>query len=604
MKETRYNQAKRLFRFVVYMLLPLVGGGWAGVSCSDTWDEHYESLSGGVHEGSLWQAIEQNPDLSNFASVVRATGYDKSLGSSQVFTVFAPTNASFSKEEADVLIKQYNIEKAQRVNDDDNTVIKEFVQNHIALYNYSVSSLSNDSISMMNGKYAVLHTENLNGVRMLSKNNLYENGVLYTLAEPVTYLPNVFEYVRTASDLDSLRSFLYNSHFYYKTFQPSLSVAGGIVDGKTVYLDSVFTQNNELFDYLGLINTEDSTYWMVAPTNDVWNKLVEEYESYFNYAANVSERDSLFYTNVRLAIVDGTSFSRTFNTDNVLKDSAMSNSCMRQYNYRESMWGAPFHYYQYDDPLRADGIFGSATAYECSNGRVYKASQWAIDKLSTFARWNIIEAEGSSSIKEITKTLADNKVDTVYTTDPSIVRVSSDNMFYDRIWNHCIEMFTPAKSNLNHTITFNITDVLSNFGYDIYLVTAPALAVDSNATDAQRLPNKLRCTLKYPGGPVSGDRLLDKYDTHPDEVDYILLAEDFKFPVCTYGLREAIPSTTLEVTTQPTNTETRAGKYTRLLFLDCILLVPHGTMIVEENQVMMYPHGFTERPNSFWSKIR
>lgn len=603
MKFTRYNKAKGLFRFIVYMLLPLVGGGWAGVSCSDTWDDHYESLSEGVHEGSLWQAIEQNPDLSNFASVIRATGYDKSLASSQVFTVFAPTNAAFSKEEADELIKQYNVEKAQRVNDDDNTVIKEFVQNHIALYNHSVSSLSNDSITLMNGKYALLHTESIGGVQMLTRNQLYENGMLYTLATPVSYLPNVFELIRTDSELDSLRSFLYNSHYYYKKFQPSLSVPGGIENGKTVYLDSVFTQTNELFDYLGLLSTEDSTYWMVAPTNDAWTKLVEEYEPYFNYAANLTERDSVFYTNVRLAIVNGTTFSRTFNTDNVLTDSAMSNSCMRQYNYREAMWGAPFHYYQYDNPWAADGIFGSATVAECSNGRIFKASQWNIDKLSTFARWNIFECEGTSRIKEISKT-TNSKKDTIYIADPSIARISSDNAFYNSIWSHAIEVFTPAVATQNYTVTFNITDVLSNFGYDIYLVTAPVLAVDSNATVEQRLPNKLRCELMYPGGPVKGDRLLEKYETHPDEVDYILLAEDFKFPVSTYGLQEEIPATTLAVTTQPTNSEIRAGKYTRMLYVDCILMVPHGTMIVEDNQVLMYPHGYTERVNSFWSKLR
>ena len=67
-------------------------------ACSDTWDEHYEGLADGVHEGSLWQAIKSDPELSNFASVLEACGFDKSLASSQVFTVFAPTNASFSAE--------------------------------------------------------------------------------------------------------------------------------------------------------------------------------------------------------------------------------------------------------------------------------------------------------------------------------------------------------------------------------------------------------------------------------------------------------------------------------------------------------------------------
>lgn len=35
MKQTLYNKIRRVFRFVMYMLLPLTGGGWGGVSCSD-----------------------------------------------------------------------------------------------------------------------------------------------------------------------------------------------------------------------------------------------------------------------------------------------------------------------------------------------------------------------------------------------------------------------------------------------------------------------------------------------------------------------------------------------------------------------------------------
>ena len=43
------------------------------VACTDTWDDHYESLGGGangMHEGTLWQAISNNQNLSNFAKVL------------------------------------------------------------------------------------------------------------------------------------------------------------------------------------------------------------------------------------------------------------------------------------------------------------------------------------------------------------------------------------------------------------------------------------------------------------------------------------------------------------------------------------------------------
>ena len=91
-------------------------------ACSDTWDDHYDGAAKGVQEGSLWQAIQQDSELSNFKSVIEACGYDKSLASAQVFTVFAPTNNCFSKEEADKLIAAYNAEKG-KVDDNDNSCI-------------------------------------------------------------------------------------------------------------------------------------------------------------------------------------------------------------------------------------------------------------------------------------------------------------------------------------------------------------------------------------------------------------------------------------------------------------------------------------------------
>ena len=74
------------------------------MACSDTWDEHYDTIGEGTNDATLWQAITQNGNLSNFAKVVQACGYDKALNSSQVFTVFAPTNDQFSAQEADELI--------------------------------------------------------------------------------------------------------------------------------------------------------------------------------------------------------------------------------------------------------------------------------------------------------------------------------------------------------------------------------------------------------------------------------------------------------------------------------------------------------------------
>ena len=129
-------------------------------SCSD-WDDHYSATPQSGE--SLWTTLSQNSELSHFTKVLQACGYDAALKSSQVFTVFAPNNSHFSAEQADSVIALYQAEKARGIKNDDNMAIKEFVQNHIALYNYSTATAGSDSVTMINGKYQVL-TPKLSGV--------------------------------------------------------------------------------------------------------------------------------------------------------------------------------------------------------------------------------------------------------------------------------------------------------------------------------------------------------------------------------------------------------------------------------------------------------
>jgi hypothetical protein len=80
-------------------------------------------------------------------------------------------------------------------------------------------------------------------------------------------------------------------------------------------------------------------------------------------------------------------------------------------------------------------------------------------------------------------------------------------------------------------------------------------------------------------------------ETNPNVVDYILLAEDFKFPTCSYGLTESEALVTLDVTTKVSAPEIRSKKFTRTMRIDCIMLVPHGIANVNEERFEIAPHG-------------
>ena len=106
---------------------------------------------------------------------MKACGYDAVLNGSQTFTVFAPTDDQFQAGQADSLIEVFNAQKARGVKSDDNTVVKQFLQNHICLFKHPVSSLTDTTIVMMNGKYARLSPDRIDQRTFLSKNELYGN---------------------------------------------------------------------------------------------------------------------------------------------------------------------------------------------------------------------------------------------------------------------------------------------------------------------------------------------------------------------------------------------------------------------------------------------
>lgn len=531
-------------------------------ACTDTWEQHYQQeVLGG---STLWEAISEKSDLGNFARVIDACGYDLVLNGSQTYSVFAPTNDCLSAAEADSLIAAYNQLKSQGLKNNDNRVITQFVHNHIALYRKSVSSLTNDSITMMNGKYQILTQTSLGGKPFLICNQLHSNGVLYTLSDQIDYFPNVFEYLGLDPDLDSVYNYI-NSYSVYE-FDPSQSVAGGIVDGETVYLDSVEVLNNEYFSNYGYINSEDSTYWMIAPTNDVWRELYAEYRNYFVYDNTVSRPDSMQDAKAKHAIIYGAIFNRTDNRDVAFQDSAVStiapNALLRSMGEVEDVYGI---YYK---PFEAGGVFDGTEDIVCSNGHVRKAAQYGIDKSKTFLRTIKVEAEDLIYQKSLLEC----------ETPLTVRNVSMDNPFYNMISGNSYVDIIPKNTSDDPNkfpapkVTFSIPQTLSNVGYDIYVVTAPVEAYNPYATAEDRLPNRFRPMLYYKNmdGKEQTGRLSVVTST-PGKVDTIMVASNSTFPACGDGLAEPVIS--LQIMSQVSRNQT--SEYSNTLHLDCIIFKPH-----------------------------
>ena len=530
-------------------------------SCADKWDEHYSEDN--TLQGTLWSAIKDNGQLTNFSRVLQATGYHTRLNSSQAFTVFAPTDENFTSQEADILISRFQAERDNGTRDADNQVIRQFVQNHIATFNKSISSLTNDSIKMMNGKYAVLTNTHFGSTALLSSNQYYTNGVLNTISQPETYYANVYEYLSQSGRTDSIYRFLSSYNVYQ--FDATQSVAGDIVNGKTVYLDSVFHLNNAMLREYGHINREDSNYLALVPDDESWKMMFDEYVNYFNYNDLTSKRDSMVLTHTRRAIADGTIIN--LNTQRSMTDSLVSTAYESRYR-NKARNGEP-RYYVYYRPLDDGGALNGAQETVCSNGRVAIQSPWKIDKRETFLQQIKVEAEQMSRVDTI-----------IQAREPLSQRaVPVSNSFYGQVSENSFVEAQPLSSVSSTSVRYTIPNQLSNTGYDIYAVFVPAIAYNENASAEERLPCRVRFTLTYQqqDGTVQSVSLRNpannnvNYETTPDVVDSVLVASNYKFPTCALDLDE--PQVTLRV--QSNITSSMSSRFTRTLRLDCIILKPH-----------------------------
>ena len=524
-------------------------------SCSDKWDEHYEAAT--MSNGSLWQTIsDPQGNMKQFARVLEACGFDKVLDGSQTYTVFAPTDETFTAHEADSLIALFDREKAAGRRTADNAVVRQFLQNHIALYKYPVSTLTNDTLTMMNNKYYVFTHEQLANRRLKSVNKLCDNGLLFTLDRPLEYFPNIFEYLGMDSETDSVYQFFNQFNVY--EFNEAKSVPGDIIDGQTIYLDSVSDLTNRVFDLIGLINSEDSTYWMLCPTNTEWNRLVDEYNAYFNYPNNVAKRDSLVSTNTRLAIVGGGIFSRSTNSDEALRDSAVSTQA-RSALVRSLLETDP--YYVYQKPYAPGGIFDGAEDIVCSNGHVLKTDQFNISKYDTFMQTVKVEAENLQYQDHL-----DDAIDPV-----TIHQVTSNNPFYGKVSGNSFIEVKPSTPTSNVIISYDIHGLLSGTKYDVYAVFVPSTAADTLSVEESKKPCRVISRVRQTdqNGVLSEPPLRNAKTTKAQVVDTVKLST-VTINTCSYGLDDALVKLDLKSNVQ----ETQVSTYSTTLRLDCFIFKP------------------------------
>lgn len=551
-------------------------------SCTDTWDDHYKSDAGVASKETLWEVMQKDPDLVPFNKVLTACGYDKILNAQQVYTVWAP---KITDSRADELINQYNTEKANNIKDDDNSMINQFVKNHIALFNHQLSS-DNDTIKMMNGKFMVVNSSKFNNDVDIVQNYAVpaRNGFMYKLTDEEAFFPNIWERLQADSvgdnGLDSIAKYFATYNEYY--FDADASVPGGVVDGEIVYLDSVTYLYNPLFISKGQINVEDSSYLFVAPTNKIWREQLEQYGKYFDYSTYNTSMLPTYreyqYEYVRSAIINDLFFNMNSPYNQHMNDSL----CSTAYNIKDTYHG----YNYFEKPFIGNGLLaGLDEPFEASNGYVYKMKDWRIEPSFSFVRPIEIEAENTLSF---TVGSSEDSESDLKTKTATVIRTNNSSKYDVSNDAYLIVDDNNQKATKREpSVTFDIPNILSNIPYDIKVVFATAKALDENSKDT--LNRKVTAKVEmYTSTTVSDlarpSVLTEDIVVDGTKMDTLIVSKPTGFTSKVCGYNDEVIRVKLILISAASATEINNNKFARRLLIDKIILVPRPVLETDENE--------------------
>jgi hypothetical protein len=518
-------------------------------SCSD-WDDHYENLASQAgSDMTLWQTMQQNPDLSDFCEVLSQTkvfknhkvtdvSYAALLDGAQTFTVLAPVNGSFKKDSIFKLL-----ETAQG----DSMVVRSFIGNHLS-YNQVANIEKPTDFFLLNNKRATIGNNLALNVPLKASNIRAKGGILHVLEKTLPYRHNIYEILLNDERYNKIGEQL--SSYDKDEFNPSLSVEGGMVDGELVYVDSVITERNIMLERIGKLADEDSSYMVVLPTNDEWQRVWDEAMSHFRYDNTVIGADSLQRYWANYSLLNDAIFSRTIQASP--EDSLVTYAYDRHYP----------QYHVFHNPFSESGILSkdNTTTQEYSNGTLYTAKKWPFTPEMTYKREIKTEGERTSKILANTLCSYNTRINTV-----DSISVSENEYL----------VITPSNMNANWTMTFNVENTLAT-NYDVCAIVLPPTIYNPKA-DLKSCRIQAEIIYVDEKGAEKIEKINTNLENDPTRVDTLVIKENFSFPVCNYGQTNNKIKVKLKCNILAGN-----KKYSREMFLDCIYLRPRKNMNTEQ----------------------
>lgn len=553
---------------IIAMALASAG---ALTACSD-WDDHYGAgTSIASADSTIWQNIQANSNLSQFAELLQKAGYDDALGASQTYTVWAPTNDSFNYDS----LNNLSVSELRNY----------FVMNHIARYSYPASGTIDEDVTMLNKKvmnFVGSSTYTINGTEVVEPNLLSSNGILHVTNGKLMYRQNIYESLDDEDlGIDSIAAYYHK--YDTKTLDESESVEGPIVDGEITYLDSVFIEENSILNTLrAWINREDSNYTSIMPTNEGWIKGYNRSKNYYKFAStyqyvsdvpvnNLSKLTSDEITEVSinssylqdslacLTLVSDLTYNNNYSENGALEDLQTGGTLTM-----DSLISTANGIIYTDD---ANSLFEGATRYDKSNGALWLTDSVRIPSWINQSPIIKLQAEDNVAFAYNATSYSSGTTVTVAQKNPEVQGTLSNNKY---------QLIAPISPAANPQAVFYLPYVRSD-EYAIYVAVVPE-NINSNTyiTSALR-PNRFQVSIGY--NDESGDAQEQRFTTmltnDTTKIDTIYVG-DFTFPVSYVGVQTSdgtLVSPYIRITSHATGRAT-TSKYDRNLRIDFIMLVP------------------------------
>ncbi len=398
-------------------------------------DDHYDIQSWGNGDKTLWENIEANPQLSDFAALLKRTTVMKDendrtaslkaselLNQSQSFTMWAPQNGTFDAQHWNALLDQAAAKRTEGTEEariaarhTEYLVWQQLVANHIARFNHD-GQTGKREVRTLNNKRSEYNGSVFNGVQIQGEPIAASNGALHLLKGQAPFAYNIYDYLSAFEDVKSLNDYIKDPSIDHTTFSETASEPGAMnEEGKMVYIDSVYTHTNDLLSLTNAtIRNEDSTYIALIPSNTAWEEAIAKVSKLYQYGRRYSYKwedtgfsmnktndkqmkldekltssqryttlgDSLQQTNVRQEIVRNLFFAPwTFNDAQRATPEAM----LQHVTHADSLISTTrtVFYNMAAKEEAPDGTLNPALAgiepYRASNGYVYKLDHYNFD---------------------------------------------------------------------------------------------------------------------------------------------------------------------------------------------------------------------------------